>query len=233
MLYAYDLHIHSCLSPCGSLDMTPNNIVNMSMIKGLDIIAVTDHNACDHVRTVYELGQQLGLLVLPGMEVQTKEEVHILCYFESVEDIESFDMALMPYKTKIPNNIKVFGQQSVLDAEDNFVREVENALILSLDLGLEELQDLVLRHHGIIVPAHINKAANSLLVQLGFIPNELNFGTIEVYQKTMLDEKIADQYQKVFNSDAHYLEHISEAEHHIELPEKTCRALIQYLSGKG
>ena len=74
MLYAYDLHIHSCLSPCGSLDMTPNNIVNMSKIKGLDIIAVTDHNACDHVRTVYELGQQLGLLVLPGMEVQTKEE---------------------------------------------------------------------------------------------------------------------------------------------------------------
>lgn len=122
MLYAYDLHIHSCLSPCGSLDMTPNNIVNMSKIKGLDIIAVTDHNACDHVRTVYELGQQLGLLVLPGMEVQTKKKYTFYVISKASEDIESFDMALMPYKTKMPNNIKVFGQQSVLDAEDNFVR---------------------------------------------------------------------------------------------------------------
>ena len=233
MLYAYDLHIHSCLSPCGSLDMTPNNIVNMSKLKGLDIIAVTDHNACDHVRIVYELGQQLDLLVLPGMEVQTKEEVHILCYFESVEAIESFDDALTQFKSKIPNNIKVFGHQSILDAEDVFVKEVEHALILSVDLSLEELQGLVNQHHGIIVPAHINKSANSLLVQLGFIPNALQFGTIEVYPKAKLDDKIAVKYQNLFNSDAHYLEHISEAEHHIELPEKTCRALIKYLSGKG
>ncbi len=233
MLYAYDLHIHSCLSPCGSLDMTPNNIVNMSKIKGLDIIAVTDHNACDHVRTVYELGQQLEILVLPGMEVQTKEEVHILCYFESVDAIEAFDVALNPFKSKIPNNIKVFGHQSVLNAEDAFVKEVEHALILSVDLGLEELQTLVRQYQGIMVPAHINKSANSLLVQLGFIPPELQFGTIEVYQKTRLDEKIALKYQKLYNSDAHYLEHISEAEHHLELPEKTCKALIQYLSGKG
>lgn len=233
MKYTYDLHIHSCLSPCGSSDMTPNNIVNMAVIKGLDIIAVTDHNACDHVRVVSELAHEHGLLVLPGMEVQTREEVHMLCYFISIESIEAFDSALSKYKSSIPNNVKVFGNQMILNKEDVLVKEHEFALIFSVDLSIEELQELVETHQGIMLPAHINKSANSLLVQLGFIPKELHFKTIEIFTKSIMNEAISNQYQKIYNSDAHYLENINEPEHSIELPEKTCHALINYLSGKG
>ena len=99
MNYTYDLHIHSCLSPCGDDEMTPNNIVNMAFIKGLDIIAITDHNACSHVRIAPEIAEALGILFVPGMEVQTREEVHILCYFRQVDAIEAFDRELSKFKS--------------------------------------------------------------------------------------------------------------------------------------
>ncbi len=232
MKCTYDLHIHSCLSPCGSDDMTPNNIVNMAFIKGLDIISVTDHNACRHARVLMELSDVLGILFVPGMEVQTREEVHMLCYFPTIEAIEAFDEKLEAYKSTIPNNIKVFGNQFILDANDKKVGEIENALILSVELSIEELEAMVLSYDGAIVPAHINKSSNSLLVNLGFIPSDLKISCIEIHKKSPINEKLLGTYKRLYNSDAHYLENIQEPIHSIEIKEKTSRAVIDYLSGK-
>jgi len=228
----YDLHIHSCLSPCGSDDMTPNNIVNMAFVKGLDIISVTDHNACKHARVLKELSDALGILFIPGMEVQTREEVHMLCYFPTVEAIEAFDVKLELFKSKIPNNSKVFGSQLILDGNDMKIGEIANALILSVDLGIEELEAMVLNYAGAIVPAHINKSSNSLLVNLGFIPSDMKISCIEIHEKSPINEKLLGSYKRLYNSDAHYLETIQEPIHTIEIKEKTSHALIDYLSGK-
>ncbi|HAS74286.1 MAG TPA: phosphoesterase, partial [Clostridiales bacterium UBA8960] len=143
--------------------MTPNNIVNMAFIKGLDIIAVTDHNACHHSRAIDALASKLGILAIPGMEVQTKEEVHMLCYFPTVDLLEAFDASLMPKKAKIKNNIKIFGNQSILDENDALIGEVEDALIMSINISIEELVALVETFKGALVPAHVNKSSNSIL----------------------------------------------------------------------
>lgn len=233
MKLSYDLHIHSCLSPCGSDDMTPNNIVNMAFVKGLDIIAITDHNACNHVRTASDLAEALGILLIPGMEVQTREEVHILCYFPTVDAIENFDEQLKPFKSKIPNRVDVFGPQTIRDINDEFVGEYVDALIMSVDISLEDLKTLVESYGGVIVPAHVNKSANSILVNLGFIPADLNIKCVEIHEKSPINEMFIRNYQHIYNSDAHYLENLSEPVHFIDLAEKTRSALIDYLTGKG
>ncbi len=232
MKYSYDLHIHSCLSPCGNDDMTPNNIMNMAFIKGLDIISVTDHNACSHARVLKVLSDALGVLFIPGMEVQTREEVHILCYFPTVEAIEAFDTKLEGYKSTIPNNRKVFGNQFILNENDAKIGEIANALILSVELGIDELEALVLSYDGVIVPAHINKSANSLLVNLGFIPSDMKISCIEIHEKSPINEMLLGRYKRLYNSDAHYLENIQEPIHTMDLKEKTSQAVIDYLSGK-
>lgn len=232
MKCAYDLHIHSCLSPCGSDDMTPNNIVNMAYIKGLDIISVTDHNACKHAGVLKKLSDALGILFIPGMEVQTREEVHMLCYFPTVEAIEAFDAQLEAFKSKMPNNPKVFGNQIILDEHDVQIGEITNALILSVELSIEELEAMVLSYEGAIVPAHINKSSNSLLVNLGFIPSDLKISCVEIHEKSPINDKLLGRYKRLYNSDAHYLENIQERIHTLDIKEKTSRALIDYLMGK-
>lgn len=231
MNITYDLHIHSCLSPCGHEDMTPNNIVNMAYIKGLDAIAVTDHNTCAHVRVVSEIARPLGLIVVPGMEVQTREEVHVLCYFPSVEAIEAFDVSLSHWKTPVKNNIKAFGNQTLMNSEDAIVGEVDIALILSVDITINDLVELVNQYKGVIVPAHVNKSANSILMNLGFIPPDLNISTVEIHEKSELNERFLKGFRRIVNSDAHFLEMIHEPEYTMTTESKSIQSIIDYLSG--
>lgn len=228
----YDLHIHSCLSPCADDDMTPQNIVNMAYIKGLDIIAVTDHNASKNVAVVCELAKTLGIVCVPGMEVQTREEVHMLCYFPEVEALEAFEQALDAYRTRIPNNTDKFGHQYVMDTKDQLIYEYPYALILSLNISLEALQDLVITHRGVMVPAHVNRPSNSVLSNLGFIPDSLIGKTIEVYNKLPVDQKRIDGFRVIYNSDAHYLEHIHEPVHFMNLKTISIQETLNYLRGK-
>lgn len=229
----YDLHIHSCLSPCASEDMTPNNIVNMAFIKGLDVISVTDHNTCGNVRAVCECAKALDLIVIPGMEVQTKEEVHVLCYFKTVECIENFESALEPFRLKIPNNVQRFGNQTIMDSKDQIVGEYPHALILSLSIGLEELVDMVEASGGVAVPAHINKGANSLLSVLGFLPETLKYNTVEVFQKTSIDPMAIEGSRVLYNSDAHYLESINEPVHSMRVSRREVEEILAFIRGKG
>nr|WP_246543010.1 PHP domain-containing protein [Fusibacter paucivorans] len=228
---SYDLHIHSCLSPCGDDTMTPNNIVNMCALKGLDVIAVTDHNHCGNVPPVYALARAQGIICIPGMEVQTREEVHVLCYFETIEKMQSFFDIFDTYRLRLPNRPDYFGEQYFMDIEDVIVDTYAHTLITSMDLSFEALIALVKQYDGIAIPAHVNKGSNSILANLGFMPKTADINTVEVFKGAPLPDGIFDHYVQLFNSDAHALAAISEPEHFIEVDEKNITAVFKCLRG--
>ena len=229
----YDLHIHSALSPCGDKDMTPNNIVNMSIIKGLDIIAVTDHNSCGNVRAVMEVAGD-RLLVIPGMEVETSEEVHVVCYFPEIESAEAMEKYIREHMPKIKNKEEIFGEQLYMDSEDNIIGKEENLLVTATDLDIFEVVQKAKEFGGVAVPAHIDRSSYSVLSNLGFFPPELIVGSVEITAKNRL--KMQGEYEKkhniISNSDAHYLEDIAEPEFYVDIMSKSTENLIEYLCKK-
>lgn len=228
----YDLHIHSALSPCGDNDMTPNNIVNMSIIKGLDMIAVTDHNSCGNVRSVMKAAGD-RLLVIPGMEVETSEEIHIVCYFPGIESAEEMGEYVKKHLPPIKNREEIFGEQLFMDFEDNIVGKEENLLVTATELDIFSVVKKVRELGGAAVPAHIDRSSYSVLSNLGIIPDELLFKTVEITAKNRGKmEEYEKKYQIITNSDAHYLEDIAEPEFFIELMAKSTEKVIDYLCKK-
>lgn len=219
MKFYYDLHIHSDLSPCGSSDMTPNNIVNMSYIKGLNIISVTDHNTAGNLPAIVALGEKSGIKVVPGIEVTTKEEVHVLCYFRNLVDGIEFGDIIYSSLPDMANNPVIFGQQNIYNELDEKTGELEKLLLNASSFSIDEVRSLAVSHHGIMVPAHINKKSNSLLGVLGFIPKNLSIDLVEVYDKTKIDEKYLEGLRILRNSDAHQLVDISEAKNFLEMDD--------------
>jgi predicted metal-dependent phosphoesterase TrpH len=137
--YFYDLHLHSCLSPCGDNDMTPNNIVNMSALKELDIIAVCDHNSVRNCEAVSKAAKinGLDLLVIPGLEVTTSEEIHALVYFSGFEGANDFEHEILKKKrAPVKNNKKIFGDQIIMNELDEIIGEEEHLLINAADISL-------------------------------------------------------------------------------------------------
>ena len=228
----YDLHIHSALSPCGDNDMTPNNIVNMSLIKGLDIIAVTDHNSCGNVRAVIEAaaGQ---LLVIPGIEVETSEEIHVVCYFPAVENAEEMWKYVREHMQDIKNREEIYGEQLYMDSEDNITGREEILLVTATTLDIYEVFSAAKRFGGTAVPAHIDRSSYSVLSNLGFIPPDLEFSALEITPKnrTALEGEYK-KYKIISNSDAHYLENISEPEFYVDIMSKSAEKVLEYLCKK-
>ncbi len=226
----YDLHIHSALSPCGDKDMTPNNIVNMSIIKGLDIIAVADHNSCGNVRAVMQVAGD-RLLVIPAMEVETSEEVHMVCYFPSIEACEKMDIFLKEHMSGVKNQEKIFGEQLYMDSEDNIIGKEENLLVTATDLDIFQVSKKTKEFGGVAVPAHIDRSSYSILSNLGFIPPELVVDTVEITAKNRLkmEREYGEKYNVISNSDAHYLEDIAEPEFYINIMSKSAEKVIEYL----
>lgn len=219
MKFYYDLHIHSDLSPCGSSDMTPNNIVNMSYIKGLNIISVTDHNTARNLPPVVMLGEKAGIKVLPGIEVTTKEEVHVLCYFRNLIDALQFGDVIYSSLPDMVNNPIIFGEQNIYNELDEKTGSLGKLLLNAVSLSIGEVHNLAVSHHGIMVPAHINKKSNSILGVLGFIPKNLCINIVEIYDKTAIDEKFVEGLRILRNSDAHQLVDISETKNFFELDD--------------
>lgn len=224
MIY-YDFHIHSALSTCGDKDMTPNNIVNMAAISGLDTIAVSDHNTVGNVRSAIEAGKLCGVNVIPGMEVETSEEVHILTLYPSIEIAE--DVAKEVYK-KLPdikNRTDIFGEQIFMDEEDNIIGYEEKLLISPTTLALEDLFDLVKSAGGLFIPAHVDRHSYSVLTNLGFIPDDLDIKHIEISKSTTDIESYLNarsdlkKYNIFRNSDAHYLGDISIKEAFLDIDD--------------
>ena len=222
----YDLHIHSALSPCGDEDMTPSNIANMAAIKGLSLIAVADHNSCKNVRAVMKASEELPLAVIPAMEVQTSEEVHILCYFRDIESAEKFE-AEIEKNPSIKNRADIFGRQLIMDSEDNILGEEDRLLVYSCGLSVQEVLLLCRKMGGSAVPAHIDKSSFSIVSNLGFIPEECDFKAVEI-SKNATDD-IKKQYSEYFHftsSDAHYLQDISEPENYFLSPTSSKKDII-------
>lgn len=217
MKFFYDLHIHTDLSPCGNEDMTPNNIVNMSYLKGLNIISVTDHNTTENLPAIIELSKTIGLLAVPGIEVTTKEEVHVLCYFMDLYDAMKFGGVIYDSLPNIKNYPSIFGKQNIYNSNDEIIGSLEKLLINASPYSLNELYNMVCKYHGIMIPAHINKKNNSLLSVLGFIPSDLEINFVEIHTKSELNKKQIKDYETIKNSDAHFLTDISEAVNFLDL----------------
>ena len=224
-----DLHMHSCLSPCGSDDMTPSNICGMAMLKGLQMIAVTDHNTARNLPAVQRCADAYGLLLIPGMEITTREEVHLLGYFPTVERALDFSEFLRPHMPPKKNKPSFFGNQLVMDEDDNVVAEEDELLIGASDLPLSELVKLIREAEGVPVPAHINRGSNGLLINLGFVPDDLNLTAVEVSKSLPCAHTPQEGRVVLHSSDAHYLGDIMEAEETIDLPEHSVAAFLDLL----
>lgn len=212
----YDLHIHSCLSPCGDNESTPGNIVGMAVVKGLDVIALTDHNTCKNCEAAMAIGKEYGITVIPGMELTTSEEVHVLCLFHTLEDAMGFDAYVEPRILQIPNDPKVFGDQFICDENDEVKGTVPTLLISATDISFDRVDDVIKPFNGVMIPAHVDANSFSLTSNLGFVPPDTNFKCFELQKMENLHKlQDANPYLKdcnvVKDSDAHYLEHISEA----------------------
>lgn len=233
----YDLHLHSCLSPCGDNDMTPNNLLNMSLLKELDLIALTDHNSCKNCPALLEAAKGTGIWVIPGMELTTAEEIHMVCLFPKLENAMEFDQYVYEQLADLANDPAIFGDQLILDAQDEPVGTVEKLLVNATSIEISQLPELVKQYEGICYPAHIDRSSYSVLSNLGFLPPECGFTTLEVAKPEAFFANEANQgyresYQILTSSDAHYLEQISEREHCIHLESLDFEGLRQRLEGK-
>ena len=226
-----DLHMHSCLSPCADDDMTPANICGMAYIKGLQAIAVTDHNTGRNLPYVKEAADHYGLIFLPGMEITTKEEVHLLGYFKDVETAvevgEIFSSHLPPMKNK-PD---FFGNQLVMNTDDEMVDIEDRLLIGATDLDLEEGTRIIREHGGAAVPAHINRG-HGLLTNLGLFPAEPEFPVVEVRNELDVNDKLVGNRRRLQSSDAHHLGDILEAVYDLPAERFSLGGLFDYVSGK-
>lgn len=225
----YDLHIHSALSPCGDNDMTPNNIVNMSIIKGLDVIAVSDHNSIKNLYSVLDVAKNTDLIVIPAMEVETSENVHMLTLFRDIKSAEYVYKFIYDSLPDINNEKDIFGEQLILNSNDEIVGCEEKLLVNSTSIDISDLVNFVKSVNGITIPAHIDRTSYSILNTLGTIP-ELGFKCVELSKNAneIMYEYLG--YKFIRNSDAHYLYDIFEAENSLICTEKSIEAFFDALN---
>lgn len=223
--YFYDLHIHSCLSPCADDDMTPNNIAGMAALKGLNILALTDHNSCKNCPAFFEACRRQGIIPIAGMELSTAEDIHIVCLFPTLDEAMKFDSEIEKHLTNIQNRPEIFGNQLILNGEDEEIGTVDELLISATDLWIGDAVALVRKYGGYARPAHIDRDSNGIVAILGDIPKEYGFGcfefnsadNIEPYKRRF--DFITDESILVC-SDAHRLWDINEAEYSLLIDDE-------------
>lgn len=230
-----DLHLHSCLSPCGDDDMTPYNMVNMAKLLGCDLIAVTDHNSCLNCGSAMKVGKEIGITVVPGMELCTAEEIHCICLFAELENALKFSEYIHGTMPDIKNKPEIYGEQRIMDTEDKILGYEDKLLTLASSVSIDSVFDLVGDYGGACFPAHLDRASYSILSVLGFLYPELKFKAAEFTEKAYLPQYEEKhpllKNMKIFrNSDAHYLENMIEPINKIELPECSAKALVDYIN---
>ena len=221
-MLTYDFHIHSVLSPCGDADMTPNNIVNMAAMMGLSVIALSDHNSIGNVSSAMKAGEKAGVRVIPAMEVETMEEVHILTLFPDMPSAEEVYREVYNKLPPIKNKPEIFGHQFYMDEDDNIVGEEEKLLVSPSAVSINELFSMVKTVGGIFVPAHVDRHSYSVLTNLGFIPDDLDIKYIEISKQVddvsayLSSRPDISGYKILRSSDAHYLENMAVEPHMLE-----------------
>ena len=221
--YYYDLHIHSCLSPCAEDDNTPNNVAGMAKLSGLDIVALTDHNSVKNCPAFFEAAERYELIPIAGMELTTSEEIHVVCLFEMLDDALRFGEEIDRRRLPVKNRPDIFGEQLILDGEDNLIGNEENLLSVATDISVEALPELVREYGGICYPAHIDRDSGGIVAILGTLPDNLGFRTVEFRDagniKSYSERFDLSGMTTVTNSDAHFLEGIRDKEAYFDLPD--------------
>ena len=232
MKFYYDFHLHSCLSPCGDEDMTPNNIVGMAKLLGLDIIALTDHNRCANCAATVALGKEAGLCVVPGMELSTSEDIHMVCLFADVESAMAFSDYVKENTAGIPNRPEIYGRQLIMNREDEIIGEEENLLLMASNIGIEQAYETVKKFGGFAYPAHIDRDSYSVTAVLGDFTPECKHGftgiSYDADVETLKKLYSLEGVELMQSADAHYLENMKEAANTIDLPEATAQAVVDY-----
>ncbi len=234
MNYYYDLHIHSCLSPCGDMDMTPNNLVNMAKLLGLDVIALTDHNSSLNCEAAMEVGREIGLKVIPGMELTTSEDIHAVCLFPTLEKALCWNEYVDMHRIKIRNRHDIYGRQVIMNRFDEEIGEVEHLLLPATEISIMSAYNKVKEFGGICYPAHIDRDSLSILSVLGEIDPSCGFKTFELADRNKLStlkqqHPILEKMNMVSCSDAHYLENMKEAENYLSLDELSIEGVLAAL----
>jgi len=211
----WDFHIHSGLSPCAMEDMTPNNIINMALIKELDGIAITDHNSVENLNPFYHLAKSKGIGFLPGVEITTCEEIHVLIFFEDLTPITYLREILQKSLPDIQNRKEIFGNQLIYNINDQVIAGENKLLTNATELSFEKTLDIAKEIDGVLIPAHVDRKSFSILSNLGFIPPEFKGKFLEIssaISQTEFYNKYPSMknYKIIQNSDAHQLTSILE-----------------------
>ncbi len=236
--FYYDLHVHSCLSPCGDDDMTPGNIAGMAVVNGLQIVALTDHNTTKNCPAFYAQARKNGIIPIAGMELTTSEDVHMICLFPTLEDAMSFGEYVDTRRIRVKNKPTIFGHQHIRDENDEIVGEEEYLLINATDISIEEAVGICRERGGVCYPAHIDRPSNGMVAVLGTFPEDVAFSAYELNDGASMTEyasrfPVIETLAHVVSSDAHYLWDMAEAEHTLDLPDDDIRmGLMRYLRGQ-
>ena len=230
--YYFDFHLHSCLSPCGSEDMTPANLAAMCALAGYDIVALTDHNTVGNCAAFCQAAQEHGLLALPGMELTCLEEVHVVCLFPELEPALAFGKLVRRHLPPLENDPRFFGPQLLMDSRDRLLGEETALLAGATDIGIHEVAGLVRGYGGLAYPAHIDRDSFSVLANLGFWDPDMGFGLAELSPRCPPEVPRRPDLtgvRFVSGCDAHYLDQIPDAKQVMNLPEKAADSVFQWL----
>ena len=208
-----ELHVHTVLSPCADVEMIPPLIIEKAVADGINLIAITDHNATANIAAVRSAAQGTDVTVLPGMELQTAEEIHVICLFDELEQAYTLQKVVDQNLPPLPNNIDFFGEQFIVDETGDFIRREERLLLASTSLSLSEAWDTVTQLGGLLIPAHVNRKAYGLIPTLGFVPTDIPIDILEISSHLRLDQAVATipqvaGYSLIQSGDAHFLEDI-------------------------
>ncbi|MDR0382044.1 MAG: PHP domain-containing protein [Oscillospiraceae bacterium] len=230
----YDLHIHSCLSPCGDADMTPGNIAGMAALCGLQIVALSDHNTCRNTPAFAVCAEKAGLLALPAMELTTREEIHVLCLLPTLPAAAAFSDYVYRRLPDIRNDETIFGAQLIMDAEDTVIGRESRLLTAAADIGIYDAAALAASYGGVALPAHADRPSFSLFANLGFFDPAMGFTALELSpyadpESFRRAHPGLEGLVTVQNSDAHDLGCIRDAAHTLDISERTPRAVIAAL----
>ncbi|MCR4441030.1 MAG: PHP domain-containing protein [Peptococcaceae bacterium] len=207
--WAIDLHLHSCLSPCGGEEMTPPAVLERALALGYDALAVTDHNTAENVVAFMEKGREKGIIVIPGMELQTREDVHLVCLFDRLGQVLDLQETVYDKLPPLANKCGL-GEQVLVDKEGNRTGWLERLLLVGTDLSVEKAVDEVHRLGGICIASHLDRQAFSLWGHLGKIPPDLALDGGELTPRLPRSPLLLKELQErrltcVVSSDAHYL----------------------------
>lgn len=232
MDFRADIHIHSVASPCGDLEMSPGRIARAAKSAGLHIIAITDHNTTAHNRLMHELGSSEGLLVIPGVEVTTSEEIHCLCYFRALEASDRFNLLLQDSLPAIQNVPEKFGYQVIVDKNEEILEYIHPLLLSATRMNLNQLTQQVRHLNGIVVPAHVDRPSYSILSQLGFFPENFFPEAIEVFSVSKAETQafIPRTLPWITSSDAHFLPQIGSKTTTFRMEELSLESFFNTLS---